>query len=419
MGALLTLRAYLRSRWAARRGRSREAFLQWQERQYHRWLAQDVPQVAAFADVGHAGLSSTDKARVMADFAAFNRPGITAAQGWAAVASTRKIGDLTIGASTGTSGNRGLFVISDAERYQWLGVILAKALPDLWRRRHRVAVILPLHTALYDSARQSRAVQLSFYDLARPMDGWLPDLILQNPTVIVAPPKVLCLLARHAPALHPLRLFAAAETLDPPDRALIEAAFAHCLAQPLGQIYMATEGLLGVTCHLGCLHLAEDVVRFDYEAVGDLVTPLISSFTRKTQILARYRMNDLLRLSAAPCPCGSPLQAVDEVVGRMDDVFYLPRRKGGQVMVTPDILRNAVLGADAAITDFRLQQMTAGQVRLTLPEGTGAAILARAVAAVGAVFSRLGAEVELAGEIRALPVEPGRKLRRVESMVHG
>lgn len=396
MMRLYALTAYLRTRWVSR-PRSRAAFLRWQDHAFARWCGRDVPRVPFYA--GRTDLPVIDKSMLMADFAAFNTAGITAEQGWAAFAGSRRIGTLTVGASTGTSGNRGLFVISDPERFQWLGVMLAKALPDVWRRRHRVAVILPLHTPLYDSAAQSRMVRLTFHDLNRPWADWLADLRAADPTVIVAPPKVLVWLADQG-GLRPLRIFSAAETLDPPDRARIEAGF----GLPLGQIYMATEGLLAVTCLLGRLHLAEDVMRFEFEPVGDLVSPVVSGFTRHTQILARYRMNDLLRLSADPCPCGCPFQTVDEVVGRADDVFRF-----GTVQITPDVLRNAVLDADRAITDFRLEQVAPDRVDLTLPTQAG---LQAASRALQAVFAAQGLRVAVTQRVAPLPPGSG-KLRRV------
>ncbi|TIU20141.1 MAG: CoF synthetase, partial [Mesorhizobium sp.] len=116
-----------------------------------------------------------------------------------------------------------------------------------------------------------------------------------------------------------------AETLDPVDRPVIEGFF----RLPLDQIYMATEGLFAVTCRQGGLHLAEDSVFFEFEPAGEgLVTPLVTAFRRQTQIMARYRMNDLLRLSDQPCRCGSPLRCVDEIVGRIDDVFRLASPSG-------------------------------------------------------------------------------------------
>jgi putative adenylate-forming enzyme len=192
------------------------------------------------------------------------------------------------------------------------------------------------------------------------------------------------------------------------DRPIIETAF----GMRLDQIYMATEGLLAVTCRAGTLHLAEDSIYFEFEPVGaDLVSPLISCFRRQTQIMARYRMNDLLRLSDQPCSCGSPLRAVDEIVGRMDDCFHLPGPAGG-ILVTPDILRNAVLRADPTITDFRIRQTASDHVELVLaPDATNSAAAAEALAVA---LKACGADARVSLLQAALPVDFSRKLRRVE-----
>src|SRR5690606_37800198 len=146
-------------------------------------------------------------------------------------------------------------------------------------------------------------------------------------------PKVLVELAKADLPLAPLKLFSAAEVLDPLDRAVIEARFGLVL----GQIYMATEGLFAVSCDKGGLHLCEDYVAFEWERPepdSELVAPVVTDFTRTTQVMARYRMNDLLRLDPRSCACGSPLQLVAEIAGRMDDVFHLPRKDGvGTMMV--------------------------------------------------------------------------------------
>ena len=289
----------------------------------------------------------------MADFARYNTTRISNADGWAAFAGSKQIGDLIVGASTGTSGNRGLFVISQAERFAWLGAILAKAIPDFWRHRDRVAILLPLDTPLYDSANRTRRLTLQFFDISAPFDEVGPRLAAFNPTIIVGPPRILRACAEQELNLNPRRIFTAAETCDPLDRGIIEAGF----RQPLGEIYMATEGLLATTCHKGRLHLTEDCIHFELEPAGKgLVTPIISDFSRKTQIMARFRMNDLLRLDPSSCPCGSPLRAVAEIVGRQDDVFHLTQDDGVTTMLTPDVLRNAIVDADRQIDDFRLVQ---------------------------------------------------------------
>ena len=156
--------------------------------------------------------------------------------------------------------------------------------------------------------------------------------------------------------------------LDPPDRQAIERRF----DLNLREIYMATEGLFGVSCKHGTLHLAEDVVHFEFEPVAgaaDLVVPIVTDFTRQAQVMARYRMNDILRLDNKRCPCGSALQAVSEVIGRRDDVFLLPNRDpaGSPVLLTPDVLRNAVLAPDRAIDDFRIRQTGENRIEVVLP----------------------------------------------------
>jgi phenylacetate-CoA ligase len=153
-------------------------------------------------------------------------------------------------------------------------------------------------------------------------------------------------------------------------------------------------------------------VAFEYEdAGGGLVSPLVTSFRRDTQIMARYRMNDLLRLSVEPCSCGSPLQAVDEIVGRMDDIFVFK-----DVLITPDVLRNVVLDADRSITDFRLIQSDAAQIHLNLPPDVSRDAAARAKQAVEALLLGFGAQASVDVKRIDLPMDPTRKLRRVQRL---
>ena len=89
-------------------------------------------------------------------------------------------------------------MITDEERYQWLGVILAKALPEVWRTPQRVAVILPQNSALYQAGNQSGWLRVQFYDLRDGPEQWAYDLTDFDPTTIVAPPKILRWLAENA-----------------------------------------------------------------------------------------------------------------------------------------------------------------------------------------------------------------------------
>ncbi|MFN3912872.1 F390 synthetase-related protein [Hyphomonas sp.] len=403
----LTLMAFWRTRARAARLNTRARLLEWQSRQLQAFLRKTAPKAAAFAHLsGHplADFPEMDKADLMNAFASFNSASIAADAAWQAFEASGQIGPYAVGASTGTSGNRGLYLVSDAERYLWLGTLLAKALPGLLTARHRVAVMLPRGSRLYDAANESGRLSLKFFDLTAGLAPQLAEVAAFRPDVLVAPPHALLALARADLPLAPREVFSGAEVLDPADRAEIERRFDLTVRE----IYMATEGLFGVACAHGTLHLCEDCVAFEWQAAGGLSAPLITDFTRRTQMMIRYRMNDLLRLSDTPCACGSPLQAVSEIVGRRDDAFVFP----GPVTVTPDVIRNAVVGAARTITDFRAVQTGPATVMLTLPPHL-VTDLPAAQRALKDLFARLGAAPEVRASTAPLAPPCGGKLRRV------
>lgn len=404
------LAAWWRTRRLARTLRTRADIEAWQGRQLAKLQRDVLPRLPFYRDVdakGLEGLPVIDKRTLMSRFQEFNLPGVTAEAGWAALTNGGRVGEFHVGASTGTSGNRGLYVISEAERFRWLGTMIAKTMPRL--RRARIALILPLDTSLYAAAR-SGLLKLRFFDLKQGLAACAEGVKALDPDTLIAPPKVLRWLCDNGGPLRRVRhVFSAAEVLDPRDREIIEARFGVTVRE----IYMATEGLLGVACEHGTLHLCEDCVKFEYEQPvpgSELVTPIITDFSRQTQAMVRYRMNDLLRLRHTPCPCGSPLQAVAQVEGRMDDLLHLPG-PGGVVTVTPDVMRNAIVSADSGINDFRLVQTAADRLELSL---TSALAAEAAKAALGRVLTALGAKATIDVTIAPVLEVSARKLRRVE-----
>lgn len=407
----LTLSAFWRTKARAARLDTREKLLRWQQRGLSRFLVRSAPKAEAFAGLdGHslADFPLMDKTALMSAFHRYNVAGITADAAWTAFETTGRIGKYSIGASTGTSGNRGLYAVSDAERYLWLGTLLAKALPDMLYRQYRVAVLLPRSSRLYDAANESGRLVLKFFDLADGLEAQIKAVAGFAPNVVVAPPHALVALARADASLNPVHVFSGAEVLDPGDRAEVE----HRFSVTVREIYMATEGLFGVACAHGTLHLCEDCVAFEWEPAGDLAAPIVTDFTRQTQMMIRYRMNDLLRLEDAPCACGSPLQAVAEITGRSDDAFLLDATNGRPVLLTPDVIRNAVIGASRSIRDFRVVQTAGDAVRLQLPVSEAGALDA-AKQALADLFARLGTQPQLMAETTDLAPPPGGKLRRV------
>jgi putative adenylate-forming enzyme len=384
------------------RFKDRTAFEAWQTKRIQTWLKDHVAKVPEYARIdcpqGLTPLPIVTKSDILDRFERFNRLGLDTPTAMAMADGAPAPKGYFVGASTGTTGPRQPYLISEAERQVWLGTILAKTLGPSAIRRPRVAVILPRGSALYDAA--ASRLPLRFIPITDGFAAMADQLTRFQPDVITAPPRALRWLAEQNTPISPQRLFSAAEVLDPLDRAAITTGFPKA---QLGEIYMATEGLLAVTCRYGTLHLAEDRVHFELEPAGDgLVTPIISDFSRTAQIMARYRMNDLLKLGP-PCPCGSSLRSVSQIHGRCDDVFDL-----GGVLVTPDILRNAIV-ADPGVTDFRVQQTGPARVEICLPPN------APSVAArVAAAIKRAGASAEVSERHRPITAPVDHKLRRVE-----
>ncbi|MBK6801176.1 F390 synthetase-related protein [Novosphingobium sp.] len=411
---LLVLAAYTRARLRARHLSSRERLVRYQDRQVRRlvdYAATHFPYYRAFAHQDLAALPVIDKTILVGNFQNFNRFGIdTDAVREVLSEGRERIGEAVVGQSTGTSGNRGYYVITDAERFVWLGTLLAKALPDALWRRHRVALALPGLSDLYRSATSGSRTSLAFFDLAQGVDAWADRLVQFTPDTIVAPPKVLRLLAERG-QLTARRIFSGAEVLDPLDRAVIEQA----TGVRVREIYMATEGLFGVGCAHGTLHLAEDVVHFEWRqdpTWQGLAEPAVTDFTRRAQAMIRYRMNDLIELSDEPCACGSIYQPVLRIAGRADDLLLIAAPSGEIRTVTPDVVRNAIIDADPSIDDYRVVQTAPAELTVHLDAGVSETVAAKVRAALAARLGAMGLVPEVIVR-RGITVPFDRKLRRV------
>ncbi|NKF33203.1 hypothetical protein HER21_43035, partial [Pseudomonas sp. BGM005] len=87
-----------------------------------------------------------------------------------------------------------------------------------------------------------------------------------------------------------------------------------------------TEGFLAHTCERGVIHLNEDGVLVEREALdGERFTPIVTDLRRRAQPIVRYRLGDVLRERREPCPCGSALTAIERIEGREGDTLVFRR----------------------------------------------------------------------------------------------
>lgn len=373
----------------------------------------DLLVAQSFADLPHM-----DKRLMMSRFDEINTVGVRRDEALdLAIANERSrefdadLGGNSVGLSSGTSGHRGLFVVSPAERDAWVGTVLARTLPRGRLAGHRIALFLRADNSLYESVG-SRAVSFSYFDVYADMDQNIRRLASFRPTILVAPPSVLRLIARAADAgafrTVPQKVYSVAEVLEVADEQHIAAALGQAR---LHQLYQCTEGFLAHTCERGVIHLNEDTVLFEREPLDDdRFTPVITDLRRRAQPIVRYRLGDVLRSRTEPCPCGTALAAVERIEGRMGDTLLFRGLDGGAVPVFADLVSRALLYADG-FDEYRVVQTRESTVEVALDvlddRTTG-----RVTREIHALADRLRCERPEIVFIEYTP-QTGAKLRRV------
>ncbi len=62
---------------------------------------------------------------------------------------------------------------------------------------------------------------------------------------------------------------------------------------------------------------------------------LVSPLYKRSQPLIRYVIEDRVRFSGEPCPCGRLFKLIDAIEGRMQEVLSFRRAGGGEVRIRP------------------------------------------------------------------------------------
>lgn len=429
------LRHYIRTRWM-QSWPSRAVFERWQERKmqqhlqyvqahspFYRKLWEDRPltQWRQFPII--------DKTVMMSNFDQLNTAGINKETALSLAFEAEKtrnfspqINDVTVGLSSGTSGNRGLFLVSEQEQAAWAGTMLAKLLPKPLWHAERIAFFLRANSNLYESVRGGK-LQFQYFDLLESVQQHVERLNEYKPSIIAAPPSLLRLLANQKTegqlGANPQRIISVAEVLDPLDARYIEQAF----GVPLHQVYQCTEGFLASTCRYGTIHLNEDIVHIEKEYIAGAdgqrkFIPIVTDFSRTTQPIIRYRLNDVLTEAEGHCPCGSLFTAIESIEGRCDDVFYLEAIQNGKLTpVFPDYMTRAIIASSDGIEQYRIVQHGKKDVELQLllvDEEARDEVQRQVTAAIKELMHRLDCRMPNLIYSRYVAQSGAYKLRRVE-----
>ena len=277
---------------------------------------------------------------------------------------TPKLRGVTVGLSSGTSGRRGIFLVSDGEKNRWAGYILARFLPGSILDSLDIAFFMRADSNLYQAV-SSRNIRFHFFDIYQDMEEHKERLERTKPAILAGQPSVLLMLANEMErgALHisPRTVISIAEVLEREDEAYLKKVFR---LEVIHQVYQCTEGCLASTCAHGTLHLNEDIVRIDREYLdGNRFVPIVTDFERKAQPIIRYRLNDILVEKKSPCGCGSPFLTLEKIEGREDDVFVFMDEKGQKKMVFPDFIHRCVLFVEEKRGEDSARNMGEGSTR--------------------------------------------------------
>lgn len=260
----------------------------------------------------------------------------------------KKYHNITVGLSSGTSGNRGLFIVSDSERAKWAGALFAKMLPKGIFHRYKIAFFLRADSNLYQSVNSNR-ISFRFFDLIETLETNITRLNDFSPDILVAPASMLKLLAESYDQLkiHPYKLISVAEVLDVIDRTFIEKVFGlEC-----DEIYQATEGFLGYRIGKE-FTINEDILYIEKEYIGEgRFIPVITDFSRKSQPVIRYRLNDIWKENKQQ---PGVYLSVNKIEGREDDMIILKDRSNELKYIFPDFISRIIITSSDDIQEYRV-----------------------------------------------------------------
>lgn len=398
-----------------------EAYQNRQLNKFKRRILRNSPYFKPFLDQPFATWPLMNKQIMMENFNIMNTAHLNAEQLFTFAMQSEKqhdfttqIGNFSVGLSSGTSGQRGLFVVSPKEQQIWAGGMLAKMLPRGLLHRERVALFLRADNQLYHNTSNHR-LTFRFYGLYDNFQQQILSLNQYQPTIIVAPAQVLRALANEKLngklTVTPIVVISAAEILEQQDKQIIQQAF-HKVAE----VYQATEGFLAATCPYGTLHLNEEFIYIEpYWLDEHRFMPIITDFTRETQPIVRYKLDDILVRRSSPCQCGQQSMAISHIEGRQDDQLILMDHHNQPLTIFADYCSRIIANYLPLTCDYRLIQHTNRMIELI--GCCSKQYLTQCQQSLNTHFNHQGANIALLTwqltSVDAIPHEFSQKRRRI------
>lgn len=351
---------------------SRAQVLSWQGKQLEqhlKWVCEHSPFYQSLRHQPLEAFPIMNKSLMMANLDTINTRGLKTDQLMSVALKAEQsrrfeqsvVNGVTVGLSSGTSGQRGLFLADHHEKQLWAGNILGKLLPNLWQK-HRIALALRANSPLYKIVARG-PIQFFYADLNQPYDVWIRALDHFQPTLLIGSAQALQFCAMYSGTfgerkMSPARIISGAEVLTPVDRALIEQTFAG----ELHEVYQCTEGFLACTDTQGQMRWNQDIVHIEKHWLNPEKThysPIITDFRRRTQPIIRYQLDDVIAAKQDE----APFEPLGAIAGRCGDCLVL-EQGGAQTVVLPDLIYRAVTLAIEERVDYRITQTGASHLKI-------------------------------------------------------
>lgn len=275
-----------------------------------------------------------------------------------------------VGLSSGTSGNKGIYITDKRLTKKLPFVFLARSGISLSLLPFNILFLLRVYSQGFDDIN-STFIKLKYMSTMEKIDKVVKRINEQKINILMCPPSFLRqLLPEQDKILVRIKLIMTyAEVLTEEEKIKFENKF-NC---KVIEIYQTSEGQMASSCRCGNLHINEDLVFIELyynnkkldkkNIVADKM--IITNLINFAHPLIRYEMNDLIVLGEK-CKCGSNFRTIKKIIGRNDDIIYLYDKEGNVQYIFPDLFARWIITTSDEIREFKVVNNKIGQMEITI-----------------------------------------------------
>lgn len=279
--------------------------------------------------------------------------------------------EFVVGLSSGTSGNKGIFVTPKKMTERLPAVFLARGGFPLSLLPYKILFMLRVFSQGFDDIN-SKLVSLNYLSTMAKIPDVINKINHLKINILMAPPSFIRELLPYRDQVNVdiKRIMTYAEVLEIEDKLRFEETFNTKVIE----IYQASEGQIASSCKQGYLHINEDLVHVElYDEEDNIINEpgtighkmIITNLVNYTQPLIRYQMNDMVVLDTK-CECGSNFRRIKKVLGRHDDLIYFNDINNSKRYIFPDLLVRWIIVSSENIREFQVVQFTINEIIITI-----------------------------------------------------